>query len=54
MWCLVLSQVVLQDDKSERLTVCAGSDTVSVQHALTEYRVLESYPQGKQETNMLV
>ncbi|CAL5065481.1 unnamed protein product [Urochloa decumbens] len=38
--------VVLQDGKSERLTVCAGSNTASVQDALTEYRVIESCPQG--------
>ncbi|XP_062199911.1 RNA pseudouridine synthase 4, mitochondrial isoform X2 [Phragmites australis] len=38
--------VVLQDGKSERLTVRAGSNTTSVQDALTEYRVIESCPQG--------
>ncbi|XP_020396157.1 RNA pseudouridine synthase 4, mitochondrial isoform X1 [Zea mays] len=38
--------VVLQDGRSERLTVCAGSNTASVQDALTEYRVIESFPQG--------
>ncbi|CAL5065480.1 unnamed protein product [Urochloa decumbens] len=41
-----LAKVVLQDGKSERLTVCAGSNTASVQDALTEYRVIESCPQG--------
>jgi len=38
--------VVLQDGKSERLTVCSGSNSTSVQDALTEYRVIESCPQG--------
>ncbi|NP_001354145.1 RNA pseudouridine synthase 4, mitochondrial [Zea mays] len=41
-----LAKVVLQDGRSERLTVCAGSNTASVQDALTEYRVIESFPQG--------
>ncbi|XP_062199910.1 RNA pseudouridine synthase 4, mitochondrial isoform X1 [Phragmites australis] len=41
-----LAKVVLQDGKSERLTVRAGSNTTSVQDALTEYRVIESCPQG--------
>ncbi|CAN6223328.1 unnamed protein product [Urochloa humidicola] len=41
-----LAKVVLQDGKSERLTVRAGSNTASVQDALTEYRVIESCPQG--------
>ncbi|WVZ63330.1 hypothetical protein U9M48_012971, partial [Paspalum notatum var. saurae] len=37
-----LAKVVLQDGKSDRLTVCAGSNTACVQDALTEYRVIES------------
>ncbi|KAM0851291.1 hypothetical protein ACQ4PT_052520 [Festuca glaucescens] len=41
-----LLQVLLQDGKSERLTVRAGPNTTSVQDALTEYRVIESCPQG--------
>ncbi|KAG2633739.1 RNA pseudouridine synthase 4, mitochondrial isoform X1 [Panicum virgatum] len=41
-----LAKVVLQDGKSERLTVCSGSNSTSVQDALTEYRVIESCPQG--------
>jgi hypothetical protein len=41
-------QVLLQDGKSERLTVRAGPNTTSVQDALTEYRVIESFPQGLQ------
>ena len=41
-------QVLLQDGKSERLTVRAGPNTTSVQDALTEYRVIESCPQGRQ------
>ncbi|CAD6219960.1 unnamed protein product [Miscanthus lutarioriparius] len=41
-----LAKVVLQDGRSERLTVCAGPNTASVQDALTEYRVIESCPQG--------
>ncbi|PAN11099.1 hypothetical protein PAHAL_2G147200 [Panicum hallii] len=41
-----LAKVVLPDGKSERLTVCAGSNTTSVQDALTEFRVIESCPQG--------
>ncbi|RCV05810.1 hypothetical protein SETIT_1G112600v2 [Setaria italica] len=41
-----LAKIVLQDGKSERLTVCAGSNPASVQDALTEYRVIESCPQG--------
>jgi hypothetical protein len=43
-----LLQVLLQDGKSERLTVRAGPNTTSVQDALTEYRVIESCPQGLQ------
>uniref|UniRef100_A0A453KFX2 Pseudouridine synthase RsuA/RluA-like domain-containing protein n=1 Tax=Aegilops tauschii subsp. strangulata TaxID=200361 RepID=A0A453KFX2_AEGTS len=39
-------QVLLQDGKSERLTVRAGPNTTSVQDALTEYRVIESCPRG--------
>ncbi|RLN35670.1 RNA pseudouridine synthase 4, mitochondrial-like [Panicum miliaceum] len=42
----IAEKVVLQDGKSERLTVCAGSSATSVQDALTEYRVIESCPQG--------
>uniref|UniRef100_K3YBJ6 Uncharacterized protein n=1 Tax=Setaria italica TaxID=4555 RepID=K3YBJ6_SETIT len=38
--------VVLQDGRSERLTVCAGSNPPTVQDALTEYHVIESCPQG--------
>ncbi|KAL6863793.1 hypothetical protein ACP4OV_016696 [Aristida adscensionis] len=41
-----LTKVVLQDGKSERLTVRAGSNTGSVQDALTEYCVIEYCPQG--------
>ncbi|KQJ86875.1 hypothetical protein BRADI_4g08187v3 [Brachypodium distachyon] len=41
-----LAKVLLQDGKSERLTVKAGPNTTSVQDALTEYRVIESCPQG--------
>ncbi|XP_044949473.1 RNA pseudouridine synthase 4, mitochondrial isoform X2 [Hordeum vulgare subsp. vulgare] len=41
-----LAKVLLQDGKSERLTVRAGPNTTSVQDALTEYRVIESCPQG--------
>ncbi|KAK3132554.1 hypothetical protein QOZ80_6AG0524400 [Eleusine coracana subsp. coracana] len=41
-----LAKLVLQDGKSERLTVRTGSDTCAVQDALTEYRVIESSPQG--------
>uniref|UniRef100_A0ACD5YGZ2 Uncharacterized protein n=1 Tax=Avena sativa TaxID=4498 RepID=A0ACD5YGZ2_AVESA len=41
-----LAKVLLQDGKSERLTVRAGPNTTSVQDALTEYRVIESCPKG--------
>ncbi|KAF7058261.1 hypothetical protein CFC21_065360 [Triticum aestivum] len=41
-----LAKVLLQDGKSERLTVRAGPNTTSVQDALTEYRVIESCPRG--------
>lgn len=41
-------QVLLQDGKSERLTVRAGPNTTSVQDALTEYRVIETCPRGRQ------
>lgn len=41
-----LAKVVLQDDKSERLTVRASSNASSLQDALTEYRVIESCTQG--------
>ncbi|KAL6638870.1 hypothetical protein ACP70R_023506 [Stipagrostis hirtigluma subsp. patula] len=41
-----LAKVVLDDGKSERLTVRAGSNTASVQDALTEYRVIESCAEG--------
>ncbi|TVU10714.1 hypothetical protein EJB05_44259 [Eragrostis curvula] len=41
-----LAKLVLQDGKSERLTVRAGPNTTCVQDALTEYRVIESSPQG--------
>ncbi|KAM0851289.1 hypothetical protein ACQ4PT_052520 [Festuca glaucescens] len=43
-----LAKVLLQDGKSERLTVRAGPNTTSVQDALTEYRVIESCPQAVQ------
>jgi len=48
-----LAKVVLQDGKSERLTVCSGSNSTSVQDALTEYRVIESCPQGMQEAKKM-
>nr|XP_015610653.1 RNA pseudouridine synthase 4, mitochondrial isoform X4 [Oryza sativa Japonica Group] len=38
--------ILLQDGKSERLTIRASSNAASVQDALTEYRVIESCPQG--------
>lgn len=41
-----LAKILLQDGKSERLTVRASSNAASVQDALTEYRVIESCPQG--------
>ncbi|KAG8049409.1 hypothetical protein GUJ93_ZPchr0009g958 [Zizania palustris] len=41
-----LAKIVLQDGKSERLTVRVRSNATSVQDALTEYRVIESCPQG--------
>ncbi|KAF0921304.1 hypothetical protein E2562_003106 [Oryza meyeriana var. granulata] len=41
-----LAKVPVQDGKSERLTVRASSNAASVQDALTEYRVIESCPQG--------
>lgn len=41
-----LAKVVSQNGYSDRVTVCAGSNTASVQDALTEYRVIESCPQG--------
>uniref|UniRef100_A0A0E0QMP0 Pseudouridine synthase RsuA/RluA-like domain-containing protein n=1 Tax=Oryza rufipogon TaxID=4529 RepID=A0A0E0QMP0_ORYRU len=41
-----LADILLQDGKSERLTVRASSNAASVQDALTEYRVIESCPQG--------
>uniref|UniRef100_A0A0E0QMN9 Pseudouridine synthase RsuA/RluA-like domain-containing protein n=1 Tax=Oryza rufipogon TaxID=4529 RepID=A0A0E0QMN9_ORYRU len=40
-----LAKILLQDGKSERLTVRASSNAASVQDALTEYRVIESCPQ---------
>uniref|UniRef100_A0A0D9XBF7 Pseudouridine synthase RsuA/RluA-like domain-containing protein n=1 Tax=Leersia perrieri TaxID=77586 RepID=A0A0D9XBF7_9ORYZ len=39
-----LAKILLQDGKSERLTVRASSNAASVQDALTEYRVIESCP----------
>ncbi|KAJ1255651.1 hypothetical protein BS78_K175800 [Paspalum vaginatum] len=42
VYCQLLAKVVLQDGKSDRLTVCAGSNTASLQDALTEYCVIES------------
>ncbi|XP_066159963.1 RNA pseudouridine synthase 4, mitochondrial isoform X3 [Oryza sativa Japonica Group] len=41
-----LADILLQDGKSERLTIRASSNAASVQDALTEYRVIESCPQG--------
>ncbi|BAF24470.1 RNA pseudouridine synthase 4, mitochondrial [Oryza sativa Japonica Group] len=41
-----LAKILLQDGKSERLTIRASSNAASVQDALTEYRVIESCPQG--------
>uniref|UniRef100_A0A0D9XBF3 Pseudouridine synthase RsuA/RluA-like domain-containing protein n=1 Tax=Leersia perrieri TaxID=77586 RepID=A0A0D9XBF3_9ORYZ len=41
-----LAKILLQDGKSERLTVRASSNAASVQDALTEYRVIESCPHG--------
>uniref|UniRef100_J3LQB7 Pseudouridine synthase RsuA/RluA-like domain-containing protein n=1 Tax=Oryza brachyantha TaxID=4533 RepID=J3LQB7_ORYBR len=41
-----LAKVLLQDGKSERLTVRASSNAASVQDALTEYRVIEYCPHG--------
>ncbi|KAL6596975.1 hypothetical protein ACP70R_047109 [Stipagrostis hirtigluma subsp. patula] len=41
-----LAKVVLDDGKSERLTVRDGSNTASVQDALTEYCVIESCAEG--------
>lgn len=41
-----LRKVVVDDGKSERITVNDNGELVSTQHAITEYRVIESSPHG--------
>lgn len=41
-----LIKLVIDNGKSERITVADSSHTLSGQHAVTEYRVIESSPQG--------
>ncbi|ESQ47954.1 hypothetical protein EUTSA_v10020633mg [Eutrema salsugineum] len=41
-----LRKVVVDDGKSDRITVNDNGELVSTQHAITEYRVIESSPHG--------
>ncbi|KAF8081216.1 hypothetical protein N665_0899s0005 [Sinapis alba] len=41
-----LRKVVVDDGKSDRITVNDNGELVSTQHAITEYRVVESSPHG--------
>ncbi|KAJ4894035.1 RNA pseudouridine synthase 4 [Raphanus sativus] len=41
-----LRKVVVDDGKSDRITVDDNGELVSTQHAITEYRVVESSPHG--------
>uniref|UniRef100_A0A1J3JG00 RNA pseudouridine synthase 4, mitochondrial n=1 Tax=Noccaea caerulescens TaxID=107243 RepID=A0A1J3JG00_NOCCA len=41
-----LRKVVVDDGKSDRITVNDNGELVSTQHAITEYRVIESSPRG--------
>ncbi|KAL5707091.1 hypothetical protein ACHQM5_025181 [Ranunculus cassubicifolius] len=41
-----LGKVVLDNGKSERITIVDNAETMPSQHAVTEYRVLESSPHG--------
>ncbi|XP_010466089.1 PREDICTED: RNA pseudouridine synthase 4, mitochondrial-like [Camelina sativa] len=41
-----LRKVVVDDGKSDRITVDDNGELVSTQHAITEYRVIESSPHG--------
>ncbi|KAI7992719.1 hypothetical protein LOK49_LG12G00452 [Camellia lanceoleosa] len=41
-----LKKVIVDDGKSERITVVDNAEVMSSQHAITEYRVIESSSQG--------
>lgn len=41
-----LVKIVLDDGKSERITIARNTESTSSQHALTEYKVIKSSPQG--------
>lgn len=44
--CSFLIQVVVDNGKSERITVADNSNRLSGQHAVTDYRVIASSPSG--------
>lgn len=46
LYCFFLVKVVMDDGRSERITVVENVSTTSSQHAVTEYRVLESSIHG--------
>lgn len=43
---LSLLQVIQEDGRAERITIADDMKSASAQHALTEYKVIESFPHG--------
>ncbi|XP_020102934.1 RNA pseudouridine synthase 4, mitochondrial-like isoform X2 [Ananas comosus] len=41
-----LAKVIQEDGKAERITIADDMKSASAQHALTEYKVIESFPHG--------